>query len=91
MLKVTILEAKYEAMLEFPGGGRVVVSKPKKNLSVVGAWVFSAQFKCSEQLSFSIFVLRFKVMFLMLPVCLMFSFILRSTNCGVQLQVMQKY
>ena len=30
-------------------------------------------------------------MFFMLPVFLMFSLILRSTDCGVQLQVMQKY
>ena len=30
-------------------------------------------------------------MFLMLAVSLMLSLILRSANCGVQLQVMQKY
>ena len=50
VLKVKILEAIYEAKLEFPGGGRVQNKKP----SVGGVWIFSG----TAQLTFLSYVLR---------------------------------
>ena len=42
VLKVKIIEAKYEAKLEFPGGMGGVKQKP----SVGGVWIFSGTAQC---------------------------------------------
>ena len=59
VLKVKILEAKYEAKLEFPGGWGVQIKKP----SVGGVWIFSRTAQstrnptCSSTLSVTVLLL----------------------------------
>ena len=57
VLKVKILEAKYEAKLEFPGGTGVQNEKP----SVGGEWIFSGTAHSSKRLLSFSFDLDFSV------------------------------
>ena len=43
LLKIKILEAKYDAKLEFPGGGG---REQNKKPSVRGVWIFSGTVHC---------------------------------------------